>query len=122
MYGEKACTSRETGCGEQRSQVEACSKYILFRIICTLFEVQKFKRRNFTIFLLFSRDMELDSSPSNERRAEGDEEKGSEISPTICNNCVFILRNGFTLHVSGDNLTHHHEYVFCIWPQVCRLT
>ena len=30
----------------------------------------------------------------------------SEISPTRCNNCVFILRNGFTLHVSGDNLTH----------------
>ena len=22
----------------------------------------------------------------------------SEISPTRCNNCVFILRNGFTLH------------------------
>ena len=35
----------------------------------------------------------------------------SEISPTRCNNCVFILRNGFTLHVSGDNLTHH---------QVCK--
>ena len=34
----------------------------------------------------------------------------SEISPTRCNNCVFILRNGFTLHVSGDNLTHHQEY------------
>ena len=33
----------------------------------------------------------------------------SEISPTRCNNCVFILRNGFTLHVSGDNLTHHQE-------------
>ena len=31
----------------------------------------------------------------------------SEISPTRYNNCVFILRNGFTLHVSGDNLTHH---------------
>ena len=29
----------------------------------------------------------------------------SEISPTRCNNCVFILRNGFTLHVSGDNLS-----------------
>ena len=25
----------------------------------------------------------------------------SEISPTRCNNCVFILRNGFTLHVFG---------------------
>ena len=46
----------------------------------------------------------------------------SEISPTICNNCVFILRNGFTLHVSGDNLTHHQEYICCIWPQVSRLT
>ena len=33
----------------------------------------------------------------------------SEISPTRCNNCVFILRNGFTLHVSGDNLTHQQE-------------
>ena len=33
-----------------------------------------------------------------------------EISPTRCNNCVFYIRNGFTLHVSGDNLTHHHEY------------
>jgi len=42
----------------------------------------------------------------------------SEISPTRCNNCVFILRNGFTLHVSGDNLTHHQEYICCISPQV----
>ena len=32
-----------------------------------------------------------------------------EISPTRCNNCVFI-RSGFTLHVSGDNLTHNQEY------------
>ena len=46
----------------------------------------------------------------------------SEIGPTRCNNCVFILRNGFTLHVSGDNLTHHQEYICCIWPQVSRLT
>ena len=38
----------------------------------------------------------------------------SEISPTRCNNCVLILRNGFTLHVSGDNLTHHQEYICCI--------
>ena len=45
-----------------------------------------------------------------------------EISPTRCNNCVFIFRNGFTLHVSGDNLTHHQEYICCIWPQVSRLT
>ena len=45
-----------------------------------------------------------------------------EISPTRCNNCVFILRNGFILHVSGDNLTHHQEYICCIWPQVSRLT
>ena len=36
---------------------------------------------------------------------------GSEISPTRRNNCVFILRNGFTLHVSGDSLTHHQEYM-----------
>jgi hypothetical protein len=46
----------------------------------------------------------------------------SEISPTRCYNCVFILRNGFTLHLSGDNLTHHLEYICCIWPQVSRLT
>ena len=46
----------------------------------------------------------------------------SEISPTRCNNCVFILRNGFTLHVSGDSLIHHQEYICCIWPQVSRLT
>ena len=46
----------------------------------------------------------------------------SKISPTRCNNCVFILRNGFTLHVSGDNLTHHQEYICCIWPQVSQLT
>ena len=46
----------------------------------------------------------------------------SEISPTRCNNCVFILRNGFTLHVSGENLTHHQEYICCIWPQLSRLT
>ena len=46
----------------------------------------------------------------------------SAISPTRCNNCVFILRNDFTLHVSGDNLTHHQEYICCIWPQVSRLT
>ena len=46
----------------------------------------------------------------------------SEISPTRCNNCAFILRSGFTLHVSGDNLTHHQEYICCIWPQVSRLT
>ena len=45
----------------------------------------------------------------------------SEISPR-CNNCVFILRNGFTLNVSGDNLTHHQEYICCIWPQLRRLT
>ena len=46
----------------------------------------------------------------------------SEISPRRCNNCVFILRSGFNLHVSGDNLTHHQEYICCIWPQVSRLT
>ena len=46
----------------------------------------------------------------------------SEISSTRCNNCVFILRNGFTLHVSGDNLTHHQECICCIWPKVSRLT
>ena len=33
-----------------------------------------------------------------------------EISPTRCNKCVFILSNVFTLHVSGDNFTHHQEY------------
>ena len=34
----------------------------------------------------------------------------SEISPTRYYNCVFILRNVFTLHVSGNNFTHHQEY------------
>ena len=28
----------------------------------------------------------------------------------------------FTLHVWGDNLTHHQEYICCIWPQVSQLT
>jgi len=36
--------------------------------------------------------------------------QSGEIRPTRCNNCVFILRIGFTLHVSGDNLTHYQEY------------
>ena len=44
----------------------------------------------------------------------------SEISPTRCNNCVFILRNGFTLHVSGDSLTHHQEYICCMWPHLTK--
>ena len=35
---------------------------------------------------------------------------------------AFVLRNGFTLHVSGDNSTHHQEYICCIWPQVGRYT
>ena len=35
---------------------------------------------------------------------------------------AFILRNVFTLHVSGDNSTHHQEYICCIWPQVGRYT
>ena len=34
----------------------------------------------------------------------------------------FILRRCFTLHVSGDNPTHHQEYMCCIWPQVSRHT
>ena len=33
----------------------------------------------------------------------------SEIIPTRAT-IAFILRNGFTLHVSGDNSTHHQEY------------
>ena len=52
---------------------------------------------------------------------DSEDKYSSEISPTRCNNCVFF-RNGFTLHVSGDNLTHHQEYICCIWPQVSRLT
>ena len=51
-----------------------------------------------------------------------DYENISEISTTRCNNCVFILHNGFTLHVSGGSLTHDQEYICCIWPQVSRLT
>ena len=27
----------------------------------------------------------------------------------------FFLCSGFTLHVSDDNLTHHQEYICCIW-------
>ena len=46
----------------------------------------------------------------------------SEISPTRCNNCVFILRNGFTLHVSGDNLTIYYLlftiYYWHIWQKL----
>ena len=34
----------------------------------------------------------------------------SEISPTRCNNCVYSSQWLFTLHVSGDNSTHHQEY------------
>ena len=48
----------------------------------------------------------------------------SEISPTRCNNCVFIIRNGFTLHVSGENLTHHQEYSWWwvrLSPETCRV-
>ena len=29
----------------------------------------------------------------------------------------FILRNGFTLHVSGDNSTHHQD----LSPETCRV-
>ena len=47
---------------------------------------------------------------------ENSDFSSSEISPTRCNNCVFILRNGFTIHVSCDNITHHQEYICCIWP------
>ena len=34
------------------------------------------------------------------------EVKYFQQDPTI----AFFLRNGFTLHVSGDNSTHHQEY------------
>ena len=44
----------------------------------------------------------------------------SEIIPTRCNNCGLIFPNA--LHVSGDNPTHHQEYICCIWPQVSRHT
>jgi len=39
-----------------------------------------------------------------------------------CNNCGLFFANAFTLHVSGDNPTHHQEYMCCIWPQVSRHT
>ena len=42
--------------------------------------------------------------------------------PTRCNNCGLFFANAFTLHVSGDNPTHHQEYMCCIWPQVSRHT
>ena len=43
-----------------------------------------------------------------------------KIIPTRCNNCGLFFANAFTLHVSGDNPTHHQEYMCCIWPQVSR--
>ena len=43
-----------------------------------------------------------------------------KIIPTRCNNCVLFFAYAFTLHVSGDNSTHHQEYMCCIWPQVSR--
>ena len=45
-----------------------------------------------------------------------------KIIPTRCNNCVLFFANAFTLHVLGDNPTHHQEYMCCIWPQVSRHT
>ena len=30
----------------------------------------------------------------------------------------FCSSQWLTLHVSGDNLTHHQEYISCIWPPV----
>ena len=45
-----------------------------------------------------------------------------KIIPTRCNNCGLFFANAFTLHVSGDNPTHHQEYMCCIWPQVSRHT
>ena len=77
------------------------------------------------IWILRKRDLGLE--PAKKRRTERPRHAwrrtvhSDEISPIRCNKCVFILRNGFTLHVSGDNLTHQ-EYICCIWPQVSRLT
>ena len=34
----------------------------------------------------------------------------------------FYSSQCLTLHVSGDNLTHHQEYISCIWPPVSWLT
>ena len=45
-----------------------------------------------------------------------------KIIPTRCKNCGLFFANAFTLHVLGDNLTHHQEYMCCIWPQVSRHT
>ena len=45
-----------------------------------------------------------------------------KIIPTRYNNCGLFFANAFTLHVSGDNPTHHQEYMCCIWPQVSRHT
>jgi len=53
--------------------------------------------------------------------------------PTGCNNKVvnnsnkmqqmrFYYSQWLTLHVSGDNLTHHQAYISCIWPPVSWLT
>ena len=45
-----------------------------------------------------------------------------KIIPTRSNNCVLFFTNAFTLHVSGDNPTHHQEYMCFIWRQVSRHT
>jgi hypothetical protein len=45
----------------------------------------------------------------------------SEISPTRCNNCVFIHRNGFTLHVSGNYVPIiRRKYRTCATPGICH--
>ena len=42
-------------------------------------------------------------------RCNNDVHLSGEINQTRCK-IAFILRYGFTLHVSGDNSTHHQEY------------
>ena len=45
-----------------------------------------------------------------------------KIIPTRCNNCGLFIANVFILHISGDNPTHHQEYMCCMWPHVSRHT
>ena len=54
--------------------------------------------------------------------AKQQQTKCSENNSNEMQQLRFILRKCFTLHVSGDNPTHHWEYMCCIWPQISRHT
>jgi len=60
--GEKACPSRETGCGGQRPQVEACSKHIP-NYLYPILKRKDLKDESSQFYILFRGDMELESPP-----------------------------------------------------------